>query len=116
MQDTFSLSTGSLKNRAAVIDRKISIIEKALSINQFNERLGILYLGLLFERQHDHKEISKKCMEFIMQNPASISLWKFYFSLSIEQFSSFSHPYIRKVFEEMNNMFKRLIEKTKSAI
>lgn len=48
IQDKFSLSIGSLKNKSAVLDRKISILEKALNLNPFNERLGISYLGFLF--------------------------------------------------------------------
>ena len=48
IQDKFSLSIGSLKNKTAVIDRKISILEKALNLNPFNEKLGVLILSLLF--------------------------------------------------------------------
>ena len=84
--------------------------------NPNHEDLAIIYLQRLLAKHIDLPLLIQKCLEFIKAQPHSLPLWKNYLYLQIGQFSAYSHEFARKVFEEMFQLFRSIVESARSAV
>lgn len=106
----------SNQSKAAILERQITIIEKALQMNPLSPKLGLLYLDLMFRKHMEISFIMERCMEFIKAHPDCCQLWRFYIFLQLSQFHQYSHETIRTVFEELTQLLQSIIDSTRSAI
>ena len=83
-----------------MLDRKISIIEKALVVNPLNDQLASAYLTYLKIKKIDSSVISSQCQTFLMAHPHSVPLLKIYLMNKIHNLSTYSHSYLHKIFNE----------------
>ena len=91
----------------AILERKISILEKALQHNPLHPVLGLEYLPLLAQLKQDLPASRGKCEEFLKQTPSSLSLWELYFWLSTHHLPSFSHALLPTLLQRAGAILKQ---------
>lgn len=95
-QDEY-LTIGKKQTKLGIIEKKISIYEKALSLNPNSERL---LLGLLSEAQQiwDSEKVANKWEKTIKEHSQNPKMWKEYILYLQTTFSSFSVSSMRSTY------------------
>lgn len=102
-QDTilrYPESEGRFKiTKAAVLEKKIAIIKKAMEVNQGNITLKLKYLQLC-RGAMEADEVNKEMENLIFHNPTNISLWNQYLLFNQSRLASFSVSKMCKLYQK----------------
>ena len=112
ISSTFELEKYPAGKQRAVTEKKISILEKALSMNRDSLELVLEYMEYCREIL-DPAEVSKKWTKFTFNNPQKGQLWQ---SFLIYVQSDFPHFSVSKVNESYSKCFKMMSDISEGAI
>lgn len=102
-QDTvlrYPESEGHFKiTKAAVLEKKIAIIKKAMESNQGNISLKLKYLQLC-RGAMEADEVNKEIENLIFHNPTNISLWNQYLLFNQSRLATFSVSKMCKLYQK----------------
>lgn len=100
-----SISVKEKVPRQALLDRKISILHKALESNPACIVLKLEYLQLC-EETWDADKVNKEIEQMIFTHPTDISIWKYFLTFNQSRLSVFSVSRISKLYFKC---FKKLL-------
>ena len=90
---------GKKKKSRAILEKKLSIFEKALDHHPYDSRLIMGYMEC-YQQIHDTSSILNKWDDILYDNPHNYSLWKLYLEFRMAQYSSFTVSDCLMVFQE----------------
>lgn len=101
-----------------LIERKLSIAEKALESNPEDIPLTLVHLNLQFELKRDNYSnvVCGKTLECLGRYPHSIELWRAYFNFKFSNFAYFTNSFIRKEFEGITELLRKKTAEATSAM
>ncbi|OVA16559.1 RNA-processing protein [Macleaya cordata] len=83
--------------RLQTLEKKISILEKAIELNPDNEEL-LLCLMKGYQRRDSNEVLTKRWERILMQHPGSYKLWKEFLRVIQGEFSRFKVSDMRKMY------------------
>lgn len=102
---TIPNSNRSMKNKA-LLERKVSILEKAIQLNPKNVDLGIARMKLLAEFW-ETSALHQEWRNILFVNPMSTELWKEYLTTLEGSFEGFT---VAQVLKAYSSCFQKLIQ------
>lgn len=83
--------------RLQILEKKISILEKAIELNPDNEDL-LLSLMKAYQRRDSNEVLTKRWEKILMQHSGSYKLWREFLHVLQEDFSRFKVSNMRKMY------------------
>lgn len=83
--------------RLQTLEKKISILEKAVELNPDNEDL-LLSLMKVYQKRDSNEVLTKRWEKILMQHPGSYKLWKEFLRVLQGEFSRFKVSDMRKMY------------------